>query len=471
MDVDKPPDPGESITISQYDSQCPNTAQPSSSRKRVGEYETVESNPKKLISDPTLASPSIQSQYEHPSLSEAPKKYVSDDKGPFIVYVSREVSDPSAGTSIRAINFGQFLHKHKVSSILNDGVKNVGRNKISVEFTSAQSANDFLTNPILEISKFKAFIPTYNITRMGLVRGVPSDWHLDEFVKSIEIPSGCGEILKARRLNRKQVNDSGVTWVPTQSVVVTFRGQVLPVKIYSYHTSLPVETYRLPTIQCVNCCRFGHVKAQCRSSPRCFKCSQFHSGESCSVLLDQVVCILCSGKHLATDRNCPEHSRQQSIKIVMSDENLSYQDASSRFPPVRRSYADLAKEMISSTPFSNRTIPNYTLLPQVPTKSYKQSVFRPPRPRAPMGKGFDRQAHNDITRNCQSSLGNGSALNNDHTYTLSSNDNLIPNLTKSLTTIIEILGQNPLPSNVAQIFVKIASVLSNGFGTSSSVEL
>ncbi|CAH2232952.1 jg16763 [Pararge aegeria aegeria] len=73
MVVDKPLDPGETITISQYDSQCPQTAQPSSSRKPVGEYKTVESNLKKLISDPTLASPSIQSQYIHPSLSEAPK--------------------------------------------------------------------------------------------------------------------------------------------------------------------------------------------------------------------------------------------------------------------------------------------------------------------------------------------------------------------------------------------------------------
>ncbi|VVC87195.1 unnamed protein product [Leptidea sinapis] len=84
--------------------------------------------------------------YTHPSFAEGPKDYSKDDKGPFIVHVSREVLDPSAGTSIRALKFGLFLHQNK----LKDGVKSVGRNRVSVEFSNAQAANDFLSNQILD---------------------------------------------------------------------------------------------------------------------------------------------------------------------------------------------------------------------------------------------------------------------------------------------------------------------------------
>ncbi|XP_045774690.1 uncharacterized protein LOC123873723 [Maniola jurtina] len=372
---------------------------------------------------------------------------------------------------MRAIKFGQFLHKNKIRSVLNDGVKNVGRNKVSVEFANGQAANEFLENPILTISKHIAYIPTFNITRMGLVRGVPVDWHLDEFIDSVELPVGCGEILKARRLNRKNIIDNVMTWVPTQSIVLTFRGQTLPPRIFSYHTSLPVETYRLPTIQCINCCRFGHIKTQCRSKPRCFKCSQPHSGETCEVLIENATCLLCGGKHMATNKSCPEHSRQQSIKLVMSDENLSYQDASSRFPPVRRSYADMAKEMFTAPAYSPIFNPVRPRPTQAPSKSYKQTVTRSPRPRPQPAKGYDRQAHQDIIHNFPSSTPNGCALNaeRDHSYAQPPNDNNI-SLTKSLTNILDKINQNPPPSNVAEIIIKIASVLNNGLPGDTPME-
>ncbi|CAH2238588.1 jg23693 [Pararge aegeria aegeria] len=259
MEADPPmhPYPGEHVEIPQRTQTRKRKRRETQTRKRTQRRE----NPrliKKSISDPASANPSIQLIYIHPSLEVASKKYLDTDSGPFVVYVSREVTDPSAGSSIRAIKFGQFLYKNKIKSIVNDGVKSVGRNKMSVEFKCGDA-------------EFKGYIPTFNITRMGLVRGVPVEWHLDEFVESLDLPSGCGEVLKARRLNRKQITEGIVTWVPTQSVVVTFRGQVLPNKIYSYHTSLPVETYYFPSIQCVNCCRFGHTKIQCRSKPRCYK--------------------------------------------------------------------------------------------------------------------------------------------------------------------------------------------------------
>lgn len=212
MDFDISPDPPD-----------PGAPQGYLKRSTEADQSTAPSMKKNLI-DLSTASPSIQTVYVHPSFSEAPMSYSEDDKGPFIVHVSREILDTAAGTTIRAIKFGQFLHTHKIKSVVKDGVKNVGRNKISVEFTSAQAANDFLGNPVLVLCKYKTAVPTYNITRIGLVKGVPVDWSMQELVQSLELPSGCGQVIKARRLNRKTINEGTVTWVPTQSVVLTFRG-------------------------------------------------------------------------------------------------------------------------------------------------------------------------------------------------------------------------------------------------------
>ncbi|CAH2107431.1 unnamed protein product [Euphydryas editha] len=273
MDLDHPPDPPD--TGGTTDGQI--ISDSSSSQQSLRKIPAIDnpssdSSSKKTIVHPSTATPSIQSIFTHPSFSEGPKSYSNDDQGPFIVYVSRETPDPASGTTIRALKFGQFLHTHKIDSVVKDGVKNVGRNKISIEFSSAQAANKFLQNPVVVMCKYNTIIPTFNITRMGLVKGIPVDWSMDELVESIELPSGCGIIVKARRLNRKSLQEGSVTWVPTQSVVLTFRGQMLPNRIYSYHTSLPVETYNLPTIQCLNCCRYGHIKTQCRSQPWCYKC-------------------------------------------------------------------------------------------------------------------------------------------------------------------------------------------------------
>lgn len=79
MEVDKPPDPpdpGENVTIP----QAPQASQPASRKRPYIE----------TTSDET----SRRSLYVHPSLEQAPKKYGTDGKGPFITYVSREVPIP-----------------------------------------------------------------------------------------------------------------------------------------------------------------------------------------------------------------------------------------------------------------------------------------------------------------------------------------------------------------------------------------
>ncbi|KAI8421459.1 hypothetical protein MSG28_009515 [Choristoneura fumiferana] len=118
---------------------------------------------------------------------------------------------------------------------------------------------------------------------------------------------------------------------------IIYNGKVAGIK------EMKMDNYKLPTIQCHKCCRFGHIKDQCRSNPRCARCAQNHPATDCSVPDSDVTCLFCSGPHAATDSRCPEFSRQRSIKTVMSTENIGYVEAARRFRPVRTSYADKAK--------------------------------------------------------------------------------------------------------------------------------
>lgn len=435
---DRPPDPPDEETLP----DSPPLFSPSSkaipdSRKRPSDDQQPQPG-KKTITNPDLASASTQTIFTHPSL-DAIKVYDETDAGPFMVHVSQD-DQSNPASSLRAIKFGQFLYKNKISDITRDGIKMIGRNRVAVEFRNAKAANEFIHNPALEKNKFKAVIPTFHITRMGFARGVPVDLSMDEFVQSLELPHGCGIVLKARRFSRKVINDGTVTYIPTQSVVITFRGQHLPDKIYSYHAVVEIQRYTYPTIQCHACCRFGHVKANCRSKPRCFKCAQPHLGDTCDTI--QPTCLYCSGNHPSNDKNCPEQSRQKSIKVIMSQDNISFAEANARLPSSKKSFAEVASSQ-----------PNGPTL----NRSYKKTVFTPRRPRSPASSpGYDRLAHQDIISAPSSSLPNGSALN-----AITPNDNLLDHL---LSVVVNLLAKfsDTIPPHVAQKLKQISSLSYNG---------
>lgn len=455
----KPPDPNIIETSPALFTQSQDA---SIERRERPAEDTVTNVNKKTITDLDLASASIQTVYSHPCLSEEPRSYGESDCGPFIVHFYRLEPDSAAGLSIRPIKVGQFLAKNNVKNIVRDGIKSVGRNRVAIEFNSASDANNFIVNPVLFASNYRASIPTYNVTRMGIVRGVPVDLSMKDFVDSLDLPENCGKVLKARRINRKQSTEGKTTWTPTQTVVLTFEGQVLPKRLYCYHTSLIVETYLLPTIQCHNCCRFGHIKIQCRSKPRCFRCAQDHTGDSCAVSESNATCLYCSGRHFATDKCCTEFSRQKSIKLVMSEENVSYSEASARFAPVRRPYADVARTMTFTPTVYPNTTCNYSSM----STSYRKTVTLPPRNRSPLPQGYNKRAHQNIINDLPSSLPNGCALQASPSHSVTPNDNLLELILELLTNIMG-KWNDVLPSNVADKLADLFNIINNKNGSNS----
>lgn len=155
-------------------------------------------------------------------------------------------------------------------------------------------------------------------------------WLKDELVKCIELLDMSGIILKPRRFGRKLVTDGHDEWIPTQAIVLTLKGQFLS-RVNAYHSSISVEAYYLPIIQCLNCYTFGHIKTQCRSKQHCYKCKDQHLGDDCAVLPKDSSCLQDVSID-ATYKSCSEQARQKQIK--MTQDNISYRESSSCIPPV-----------------------------------------------------------------------------------------------------------------------------------------
>lgn len=386
-------------------------------------------------------------------------EYLQTDASPYVIHVQRVVNSPNDGTILHPIAFGNFLKKNNFQNIVPGSVKKIGRNRCTVAFSNSKDANEFLQSDLLHTNRFKAFIPSFNVTRIGLVRGIPTDWSDDEILANITTPIGCGKILKVRRLNYKvQVNGTS-TWKPSQSVVLTFDGQVLPKRIFICYNALPVDIYIYPTIQCFRCCNYGHTKTLCRSSmPRCYKCGAGHLGESCSKEEDSAYCIMCGGFHYATSKTCPEFNRQKEIKMKMAHSCISYAEASKSFPPTSKSYADVLNSR-STVPNSSYILPNPTTSP-IRTSS-KKTVFLKPRTPPKVQSGYDRAAHNSVLKEFEMPASeNGCAL---VTKDTEPNDSVL----QTILTLISTLLQSNIfkPSHVAPIteLLRMTSTIHNGF--------
>lgn len=401
--------------------------------------------------------------------------YADTDCGPFMVYVELVEDNPSAGTTLHPLKFGAFMYKNKLRNILQDGIKKIGRNRLTVGFKSATDANDFINHHIFRNSQYKVYIPSHNITRMGIVKGIPLDWSHEEILDSVKTPPGTGKILRTRRLNRKATNKDGSTWVPTQTVVFTFDGQILPREISCCFTLIPVEQYVYPTIQCFNCCKYGHTRTQCRSKTQCYKCGNSHSAELCLVEESDAQCLFCSGRHFATNKICPEFSRQSNIKHHMASYNKSYQESMSLFPQTKKSYSEIVaskevQQQLQDQQTASVIRPisksQQSRTSSVPTEaqSYKKTVILKPTSHPTFSPGYDQKAHNDLVKSFSiPTPTNGCALGNKDTDSsqLEKDNNTsldLKSVQELLSSLVEVIYRSKLPSNVASHIIHTISV-------------
>lgn len=284
--------------------------------------------------------------------------FSASDLGPYEVYMENEQENSAIG-NIHPMKIGRILREKKITDI--QSILKKGRNRIAVRFFSYQSANNLVKSNLGKEQQLKIYVPRHLTTCQGIVRDVDTSLTIDEIMANIR---STKTVINVRRLNRRMVKeDNEVTYEPTKTVVLTFKGSMLPKNVSLYYVSLDVKTYILPVVRCTKCMRFGHNAKACKGSERCRNCGNApHPDCSC-----QTKCIHCGEPHDALYAKCPELKRQQQIKEVMAFENVTFFEAAKRFPRSKRPTSNVSASTLAYS--SPQLFPSVTLASNAETQS------------------------------------------------------------------------------------------------------
>lgn len=252
------------------------------------------------------------------------------DQGPYTVYMENVTTTDKP---ISDIKVGKLLVLKRIKDIIE--IKRIGRNRVKLGFAKKESANQLLKDSTLATENLKAYIPTILIQRIGIIKYVDEDLTNEEikdniYIKNIKVKE-ASRFMKTIRDPKDNTKDKKV---PTGTVKVTFAGQTLPEVIDLYGAKRKVTPYYFSVTQCFGCYRFGHTQKNCRGKKKCRTCGENmedNSHEKCS---NKVKCVNCNENHSSTDKQCEERMRQETIKRVMVDENISFFEANEKFPKI-----------------------------------------------------------------------------------------------------------------------------------------
>lgn len=244
-------------------------------------------------------------------------KYSSDN-----IYVYVESTTINNLGKLHPIAVGHILHKKlKVKNI--SQIKSIGKNRIKIQFKNFRDANSLINNSMLNAENLRAFIPKHLLEKKGIIKGVDTQFDNDYLIENIKSTT---PILEIRRMNRKIENN---VYVPKQTVIITFEGNIIPNYVTINSVYLPVEEFVGKPIQCYSCLKYGHISKQCRSSEiLCIKCGKIKKGNEHVCGTDDIFCIYCkSSSHISISASCPYKVNQQNIRRLMCQKNLSFFEA------------------------------------------------------------------------------------------------------------------------------------------------
>ena len=104
----------------------------------------------------------------------------------------------------------------------------VGKSLVILTFDTGLTANEFLRHPLLAEQRWQAYIPSFALHTLGVIKHVSIDVTPEDIIRDIRCSA---QVLHVRRLHR---NLADGTKQPTETVVVTFNQQVLPPDCFLY---------------------------------------------------------------------------------------------------------------------------------------------------------------------------------------------------------------------------------------------
>lgn len=282
------------------------------------------------------------------------------------IYVFLEKTNNENIGRLHPMVVGHILHrKLNIPNILK--IEKVGRNRVRVELKSIKDANNLVNNSHLKTENLKAFIPKNLLERKGIVRYVDTIFDDKYLFENIMSPYRITEV---SRFKRKVTSTDGEThFVPKQTILLTFEGNVLPKVVYINYVSCVVEPYVQRVVQCYKCLRYGHVAKQCNStSSLCINCSKDKDPDhECRDPQDSF-CLFCkNNNHKTISKNCPKYEEQARIKKIMAENNLTFLESKNN---LNNSYSNV----LVSNSFTALDTDNTANFPHLNSnKNHKQS--------------------------------------------------------------------------------------------------
>lgn len=247
-------------------------------------------------------------------------RYRKEDAGPYFIFVEHKYLNVG---NLHPMKLGIMLEQLGEYDKYIKEISSVGRNRVKIEVSSPLIANDLVSHQFFTDNNYIAYVPQHYIEKKGIIRMVDTSFSEEIVLKKIHSNVPVKSIKRIYRLKDKNNKDSGL--IATQTIIVTFMGSKLPDYIFISKVRYEVQTYIPPVIQCFKCFIYGHTANQCRSKEqRCHKCSEIHEG----VCEDGVFCYHCEdNSHSSLSKSCPVYIKQQKIKKIMTQYNISFKEA------------------------------------------------------------------------------------------------------------------------------------------------
>lgn len=252
--------------------------------------------------------------------------YDDTHPGPFMVYIDT-ITKNSARQPFSVFDFSRHVKFLEVRDVI--CVTKIGYGRGKIVFKTAQAANAFVTDQRIIGAGYQPRIFAHFLSKWGIIFPVEEDVSEDEMREHFqsEIP-----ILKIQRVQRKEGDDL----INTKRVKILFKGLTIPDNIEIYGCAFMKVRHFIPFAQCYRCYRYNHFSKHCKQQQKtCSTCFTIHDvGVPCAPA--PVKCSNCKDNHKSTDKNCPARTKAFNIKRVMTIENLSYNEAKTKYPPIFR---------------------------------------------------------------------------------------------------------------------------------------
>lgn len=252
------------------------------------------------------------------------RQYSSTSMGPFTVII-REIQMKMA-----PITF---------ASVINDKYKSVNQikrsqGKLKITLNQRDDANALVVDPYF--GNYHVYIPADLVEIDG---AISADDLCDMDDLQILISTGKGvfgnkwlsscDILYAEQIYRVGGESAEqLTRIETNTIKITFAGLVLPSHIVIGGLRVKVRPFHKKPMFCDSCQSFGHTNKYCKRMPKCARCSETHTTESCTARISDVSqCAYCLTNHRNDRRECSFFNEvNESFKVRQSNRRRTRYD-------------------------------------------------------------------------------------------------------------------------------------------------